>query len=70
MEHVHDYYGRTTMDLDHFHTFDGTTGLNYEAGRDHVHRFANETSRLTAILIECTATVPGKSPHFGGMSTK
>lgn len=69
-EHVHDYYGRTTMDLDHFHTFDGTTGLDYEIGLDHVHRFANVTSRAMATLTEWTATLPGKSPLFGGISTK
>lgn len=44
-EHVHNYYGRTTMDLDHFHVFEGTTGVNYEIGPGHVHRFGNETSR-------------------------
>jgi len=44
-QHVHHYYGRTTMDLDHFHVFDGTTGLDYEIGQGHVHRFGNETSR-------------------------
>lgn len=44
-QHVHHYYGRTTTDLDHFHVFDGTTGLNYATGEGHVHRFSNETSR-------------------------
>jgi hypothetical protein len=66
MEHVHDYYGRTTMDLDHFHTFDGTTGLNYETGRDHVHRFANETSRAHGHTHRMHGNSSRQIPAFWG----
>ncbi len=65
-EHVHDYYGRTTMDLDHFHTFDGTTGLDYEIGLDHVHRFANVTSRAHGHTHRMDGNTSRQIPAFWG----
>ncbi len=66
IEHVHDYYGRTTMDSDHFHTFEGTTGLNYETGLDHVHRFANETSRAHGHTHRMDGNTSRQIPAFWG----
>lgn len=42
-DHVHDYYGRTSVDNDHFHTFVGSTALTQYVVGGHVHNYANET---------------------------
>lgn len=42
-EHVHDYFGRTSVDLGHFHTFTGSTGVQTFEASGHVHSFANDT---------------------------
>jgi hypothetical protein len=42
-EHVHDYYGRTSVDMDHFHTFIGSTAVQTYVAGGHVHNYANET---------------------------
>ncbi len=43
IEHVHDYFGRTSVNQDHFHTFVGTTSTESVVVDGHVHSFANET---------------------------
>lgn len=42
-EHVHDYFGRTSVDMGHFHTFTGSTMVQQPAVGGHVHNYANET---------------------------
>lgn len=41
--HVHDYFGRTSVDDGHFHTFTGATMEQVPAVGGHVHNYANET---------------------------
>lgn len=41
--HVHDYYGRTSVDRGHFHTFVGSTATETPVANGHVHNYANET---------------------------
>lgn len=41
--HVHDYFGRTSVDDGHFHTFTGATMEQVSAVGGHVHNYANET---------------------------
>ncbi|MDI6631040.1 MAG: hypothetical protein AB1507_00125 [Bacillota bacterium] len=38
MPHVHDYSGRTSLDLRHRRDYEGTTGRNTGAGPEHTHR--------------------------------
>ncbi len=64
--HVHNYYGRTTADLDHFHVFEGTTGLNYETGPGHIHRFGNETSRAHSHTHRMYGNSSQQVPTFWG----
>lgn len=42
-EHVHDYFGRTSVDMDHFHTFVGSTAVQQYVAGGHVHSYANDT---------------------------
>lgn len=42
-EHVHDYFGRTSVNMDHFHTFVGSTAVQQNVAGGHVHNYANET---------------------------
>jgi len=42
-DHVHDYYGRTSVNMDHFHTFTGSTAVQESVPGGHVHSYANET---------------------------
>jgi len=42
-DHVHDYFGRTSVDLDHFHTFVGSTAVTQYVAGGHVHSYASET---------------------------
>lgn len=41
--HLHDYYGRTSVDRGHFHTFVGSTDTETPVANGHVHNYANET---------------------------
>ncbi len=42
-QHVHDYYGRTSVDRGHFHTFTGSTNVQTVVAGGHVHEYANMT---------------------------
>lgn len=42
-QHVHDYFGRTSVDRGHFHTFTGSTSVETVVVNGHVHNYANET---------------------------
>ncbi|QUL98807.1 MAG: hypothetical protein IMF26_01625 [Candidatus Fermentithermobacillus carboniphilus] len=64
--HVHDYWGRTSTEQDHFHTFEGTTGLDTPVDGDHVHRFANETSRAHGHTHRMAGTTSHQIPAFPG----
>jgi len=41
--HVHDYSGRTSVDMGHFHNFSGATMVSQTAVGGHVHGYAGET---------------------------
>lgn len=66
--HVHDYYGRTSVDHDHFHTFVGSTETQVQVGEGHVHRYASETRvamNHTHILSgNSTLPIPARMGHF------
>lgn len=42
-QHVHDCFGRTSVDDGHFHTYTGSTMVQQPAVGGHVHNYANET---------------------------
>jgi hypothetical protein len=42
-QHVHDYFGRTSIHRGHFHTFTGSTNIETAVVNGHVHNYANET---------------------------
>lgn len=42
-QHVHDCFGRTSVDRGHFHTFTGSTNVETLVVNGHVHNYANET---------------------------
>lgn len=43
-EHVHNYRGRTSTDMEHYHTFADVTGAPIFTNENHVHDYATETS--------------------------
>ncbi|MBE3519300.1 MAG: hypothetical protein IMW97_03235 [Firmicutes bacterium] len=43
-EHVHNYRGRTSSDMEHYHTFADVTGAPVSTNENHVHDYATETS--------------------------
>ncbi|HHX27844.1 MAG: YmaF family protein [Bacillota bacterium] len=42
-QHVHDYFGRTSVDRGHFHTFTGSTNVQTVVVGGHAHEYANVT---------------------------
>lgn len=42
-QHVHDYFGRTSVNRGHFHTFTGSTNVETYVANGHTHNYANET---------------------------
>lgn len=42
-QHVHDYFGRTSVDRGHFHTFTGSTNTQTVVTGGHAHEYANVT---------------------------
>ncbi len=42
-DHVHDYFGRTSVTNGHFHTFVGSEDVQQYVPGGHVHNYANET---------------------------
>lgn len=65
-DHVHDYWGRTSTELDHFHTFDGTTGLQHYIDSDHVHRYATQTSMAHGHTHRMEGNTGKEIPTFAG----
>lgn len=43
--HVHDFYGRTTLEFNHYHEFYDTTGTQRNVEGGHIHRYSTQTSR-------------------------
>jgi hypothetical protein len=43
--HVHDFYGRTTLDFNHYHEFYDATGTQSNVEGGHIHRYSTQTSR-------------------------
>ncbi|HHY75504.1 MAG TPA: hypothetical protein GX500_01825 [Firmicutes bacterium] len=42
-QHVHDFFGRTSVDRGHFHTFTGSTNIQTVVAGGHAHEYAAET---------------------------
>ncbi|HHY35619.1 MAG TPA: hypothetical protein GX510_08335 [Firmicutes bacterium] len=43
-EHIHNYRGRTSTEMGHYHTFADVTGAPVFTNENHVHDYATETS--------------------------
>lgn len=75
-EHVHNYFGRTSVEQDHFHVFEGTTGSNMAGEAAHAHRFASETSeafghthKMEGMSSEPVSALLGHVHHIQGTTT-